>query len=204
MEQENSKTDEKNSEKPKVMLRVFIIPILLLMLLTGITVIGIHLVPQDDSGETSQLTGLTTLILIIAVILLFIGTWTIYFSTRYIQFPVWRWIASGVKGEPKLPFPRLPWATKSAMAKAKGKMNKKQRACMWLGNVCMLVGIIPITIGVVWFIVLDITGEHTVGSTSLILFWIGIFMFFTGVCIVRISMPKCTQNMALLQNKQDE
>ena len=96
MEQENSKTDEKPIEKPKVMLRVFIIPILLLILLTGITVIGIHLVPEDDSGETSQLTGLTTLILIMAVISLLTGAVVIYFSIRHIEVPMWRWIASGL------------------------------------------------------------------------------------------------------------
>lgn len=63
MEQTNTKTDEKNSKKTKVVLFLFIMPILFLILLAGITVIGIYLAPQDGGGETSQLIGLTTLIL---------------------------------------------------------------------------------------------------------------------------------------------
>lgn len=183
MEQENTKTDEKNSKKPKVMLYLFIIPILLLILLTGITVIGVYFVEQNGGSQTSQLIGLTALILIIAVILLFIGTWRIYFSTRYIQIPMWRWIASGFKGEPKLPFPRFSWATKSAKAEAKSKMNKKQRACIWLGNICASVGMISMLFGLVWHLIQDITGKSTLGSTSLTLFWVGTFMFFTGICV---------------------
>lgn len=203
MEQRNIMTNKENSAKTNFWkLFLWIVPTLFLILLAGITVIGIYLAPQDGSAGTSQLVGLSKQLMILAVIFAFIGILTIYISVRWIQIPAWRWIASGFKGEPC--YPHLPWITKLAMTKAKSKMNRKQRACMWLGNVCMLVGIIPITIGVVWFIVLDITGEHTVGSTSLILFWIGIIMFFTGVCIVRISIPKCTQNMALPQNREEE
>lgn len=183
MEQENTKTDEKKRKETKVMLFLFIIPILLLILLTGITVIGVYFVEQNGGSQTSQLIGLTALILIIAVILLFIGTWRIYFSTRYIQIPMWRWIASGFKGEPKLPFPRFSWATKSARAEAKSKMNKKQRACIWLGNICCFAGMILIINDVVWRWILTIKGERHLGSVSSILFWIGIFIFFTGICV---------------------
>ena len=201
MEQEKIKTDEKNSKKPKVMLYLFIIPILLLILLTGITVVGIYFIKQDGRSQTSQVIGLTSLILIIAVISLSIGVWRIYFSARYIQIPVWRWIASGFKGEPKLLFSRFPWATKSAMAKAKSKMNKKQRLCMWIGNVCSALGTFFLLIAVSWRLVLAITGERTIDSSANILFWVGIFIFFAGVCIVKASIPKDTQNMAPPENR---
>lgn len=101
------------------MLFLFIIPILLLILLAGITVIGLHFIEQDGSSNTSQLMHLAALIVIIAVILLLIGAWRLWFSIRYIQIPTWRWIASGFKGEPNHP-------TKSVMAKAKQERNKKQ------------------------------------------------------------------------------
>ena len=70
VEQENSNTDEKNNKQPKVMLFLFIIPILLLILLTGIVLIGLHFIEQDGSSNTSQLMRLAALIVIIAVILL--------------------------------------------------------------------------------------------------------------------------------------
>ena len=77
---------------------LFIIPILLLILLTGITVIGVYLVEQYSSGVTSQLIGLAAIGVIIAVVSILISTWSSYFSIRYLQIPLWRWIAGGFKG----------------------------------------------------------------------------------------------------------
>ena len=112
-------------------------------------------------------------------------------------------MANGCKGEPKFPFQLFSWQTKSGRARAKSKMNKKQRACMWLGDICTVVGIISLAIGVVWYIVQDITGELRVALPHYIVL-VGLLIIFAGVVIVRISIPKDTQNEALLENKQEE
>jgi uncharacterized membrane protein HdeD (DUF308 family) len=89
-------------------------PVLLLILLTGITVIGVYLLEQSDSNMTSQLKGLVVLVIIIGVLLLLIGSLQLYSSVRYIQFPTWRWMASGFKGKPV-----VPWLQKSKETKTK-------------------------------------------------------------------------------------
>ena len=115
MEEEGDKNKQQSSERRPVLL-LWIVPLLLLILLTGITVIGVRLLEQSDSNLTSQLRGLVVLVGIIAVLLLFIGSLQLYASLRYIQLPVWRWIASGFHG--KLV---LPWITKSKRTKTKGE-----------------------------------------------------------------------------------
>jgi hypothetical protein len=102
---------------------LWIIPLLLLILLTGITVIGVHLLEQSDSNVTSQLKGLGILVGIIAVILLILTTLLLYSSVRYIQLPAWRWIASGFKGEPV-----VPWITKAKRAKENEKRDNEQES----------------------------------------------------------------------------
>lgn len=191
VEQENSNTDEKNNKKPRVMLFLFIIPILLLILLTGITVIGVYFIEQDGSSNTSQLMRLVALTVIIAVIALSIGAWRIWFSIRYIQIPAWRWIASGFKRERNPP--GFPWATKSAMAKAKQERNKKQRAFMWLGRICCVAGVILSINYVVSGWIFTIKGERHFGGFGFVLFCAGIFIFFLGACIVKCSIPKDTR-----------
>ena len=184
MEQENIDTCGKKAKKTIFWkLFLWIVPALFLILLAGFVVIRIYLVPQDDSSGTSQMTGLVMLIAFIMVIFVFMVVRFHYLEIRYIQIPVWRWMASGFKGEPKLPFPRFSWATKSARAEAKSKMNKKQRACIWLGNICSFVGMILMINRVVWRCILIIKGESTIESVSLTLFWVGTFMFFTGICV---------------------
>jgi len=191
-EQENSDTGETNNKKPRVMLFLFIIPILLLILLTGIILIGLHFIEQDGSSNTSQVARLAALIVIISVILLSIGAWKIWFSIRYIQIPTWRWIAGGFKGEGN--HPRFPWATKSAMAKAKQERNKKQRALMWIGRICCAAGVIFSIYYVVSDWIFTIKGERHFGSFRFALFCAGVFIFFLGACIVKSSMPKDTRN----------
>jgi hypothetical protein len=170
------------------MLFLFIIPILLLILLTGIILIGLHFIEQDGSSNTSQVARLAALIVIISVILLSIGAWKIWFSTRYIQIPTWRWIASGFKGGGKLP--GFPWATRSAMAKARIERNKKQRALMWLGRICCVAGVILNIYYIMSIWISTIKGERHFGGFRFVLFCAGVFIFFLGVCIVRSSMPK--------------
>ncbi len=187
-EQENSNTDETNNKNPRVMLFLFIIPILLLILLTGIILIGLHFIEQDGSSNTSQMTRLAALVVTIAVILLLIGAWRIWSSIHYIQIPAWRWIASGCKGERShQPF---PWATKSAMAKAKQERNKKQRALMWIGRICCAAGAIFSIYYIVSDWIFTIKGERHFGGLRFALFCAGVFIFFLGVCIVKSSMPK--------------
>lgn len=135
----------KKNKPTRPVLLLWIIPLLLLILLTGITVIGVRLLEQSDSNMTSQLKSLGVLVGIMIVILLLIGILCLYSSIRYLQFPVWRWIASGFKGEPN-----LPWIKKSKKPEAKDKMNKRQKACVWLGRMSSVVGTILIINGVVW------------------------------------------------------
>ena len=192
MEQNNSTKDKKNSKNPKVMLFLFIIPILLLILLTLITVIGVYFLEQDISGTTSQLIGLTALGGIIAVVTLLIATWTIYYSIRYFQIPAWRWIAGGFKGKPDFPHTRLA-IRKSKDTKHYKEMNKIERICMLMGYFCTFSGIVLLFIGVLWFLVLDITRESIVNSISLTLFCVGALLYFLGFFITYISTRKDTK-----------
>ena len=84
--------------------------LLLVILLTAITLIGLRLIEHSDDNLTSQLKGLAVLLVIITFILLLIGSLCLYSSVRYIQLPVWRWIVSRF---------RWPRITKSKETKAK-------------------------------------------------------------------------------------
>jgi len=138
---------------------------------------------QNRNSEESKLLALLGIGVFLSTMLLLALMPLHYLLIRWIDIPCWRWMIGGCKGEPKLPFPRFSWATKSAKAEAKSKMNNKQRACIWFGNTCATVGVISMLISSVWFVVLDITGEHHIGSIPFKLFWIGAFIFFTGTCI---------------------
>ena len=170
---------------------LFIIPLLLLILLTGITVIGAHLLGQSDGDMTSQIKGLGVLVVIIAVISLLIGSLLLYSSARYIQLPVWRWIASGLKGEPN-----LTWMKKSKKPEVKDTLNQIKKTCVWLGRICSVVGTILIINGVVWRWIFIIRGERTVGRIPSKLLLAGAFILIAGLCIIRISMPTANNNGA--------
>ena len=107
---------EKQSRPTRPVLFLWFISLLLVILLTAITVIGLRLLERSDGNLTSQLKGLCVLVLIIAVIVLLIGALRLYSSVRYIQLPAWRWIVSRFHGKPV-----LPWITKSKRTKAKRK-----------------------------------------------------------------------------------
>jgi drug/metabolite transporter (DMT)-like permease len=190
MEQNNSKKDKKNNKKPKVMLFLFIIPILLLILLTGITIIGVYLLEQDTSGATSQLIAfLTPLIVIIVVVILLMRH---YYSIRYLQFPLWRWIAGGFKGKPDVPHIGLA-IRKSKDAKHYKEMSRIGRICMLSGFVCQLSGIVILIIGISWFLVLDLTHKGIVGSIALTLFCVGALLYILGAFINYICTGKDTK-----------
>jgi hypothetical protein len=200
MEQENPNVCEKNVKKTKFWkLFLWIVPTLFLILLAGFVVIRIYFVPQDGTSEISQLLGLSMLLLFIMVILIFMFVRFHYLEIRYLQIPVWRWMANGFKGEPKLPFPRLPWAKKSVRVEARRKMNKKQRACIWLGDICSFVGTNLMLYGVLWRLILRIKGELTVGHVSFILFWIGIIIFFLGVFVSGLVYQRVLKTRPLLE-----
>lgn len=138
---------------------------------------------QNRNSEGWEIFALAGIVLFLSTMFFMACMWLHYLEIRWLYIPCWRWMASGCKGEPKLPFPRFSWATKSARAEAKSKMNKKQRACIWFGNTCSGLGAILLLIAVLWRLVLTITGEETIGSTANILFGIGIFIFFAGICV---------------------
>jgi len=164
------------------MLFLFIIPILLLILLTVITVIGVYILEQYTIGATSQLIGLAALGGIIAVVILLISIWRQYYSIRYLQIPAWRWIAGGFKGKPDFPHIGLV-IRKSKGPKHHKEMSKIECICMLLGSVCQLFGIVLLFIGILWFLVLDITHKGTVGSIALTLFWVGALLYILGSTI---------------------
>lgn len=161
--------------------------ILSLAILVGFTGIGIYVWMQGDNGEASELLALSGKFIVLSGILCFVGTWTIYASVRWIQIPIWRWMTGGFKGAPDTPFARSV-ITREQIAEAKKKMSRLQHILMWVGNICMALGVLFMLIGVLWYIVLDVTGERTVGSVASMLFWAGILILFLGMSIFRISI----------------
>ena len=116
MDTKNTHNDEKQNKPTRPALFLWIIPLLLVIPLTVITMIGLRLLERSDGDLTSQLKGLGVLVLIIAVIALLIGSLRLYSSVRYIQIPTWRWIASRFHGKPD-----VSWLTKSKKTKTKRK-----------------------------------------------------------------------------------
>lgn len=112
MEPKSTHENEKQSKPIRPTLHLWFITLLLLILLTAITVIGLRLLERRDDNLTSQLKGLGMLVVIIAIITLLIGSLRLYSSVRYVQLPVWRWIISRF---------RLPWTTKPKETKEKRK-----------------------------------------------------------------------------------
>ena len=95
MEQETTKASQKNSHNRKVMSHLFVIPIVLLSLVTVLIVVGAYLLPRLSISSTSQLIVLGLLALVVGIFLSVAGIWTIYTSIRYLQIPVCRWLPSG-------------------------------------------------------------------------------------------------------------
>ncbi len=118
MEQDKCDKDEIKHREPKVVFFIWILPILSLFLLTGILLIGIHFLEQDSSISPSRLIRIGVIAVIVAVFLLIVGFMHDNYSIRYMQIPVWRWMASGFKGEPN-----LPWITKTKKVNAKEKKD---------------------------------------------------------------------------------
>jgi len=123
MEQENNNSDEIKNIKTKAVFFIWILPILLLALLTVITVIGAHYLEQDSSITPSRLIRIATIAVIVAVLCVIVSVLHQYYCIRYMQIPVWRWMARGFKGEPD-----LPWVKKPKKPDAKDKMNKGHKS----------------------------------------------------------------------------
>jgi len=123
MEQENHNSDEIKKTGTKPVFFIWILPILLLALLTVITVIGVHFLEQDSSISPSRLIRIATISVIVAVLFIIAGFLHHYYCIRYMQVPVWRWIAGGMKGEPD-----LPWLKKLKKPEAKDKLNKGNKS----------------------------------------------------------------------------
>ena len=121
MERENYNSDEIKNIKTKAVFFIWILPILSLALLTGITVIGVHFLEQDSSLSQSRLIIIATIAVIVAVLCIIAGVLHHYYCIRYMQIPVWRWIASGMKGKPN-----LPWIKKPKKPDAKDKKGREQ------------------------------------------------------------------------------
>ena len=165
----------------------WITAILSSVILVGFTGIGIYFWMQGDNGEASELLALSGKFIVLSGILCLVVTWTIYASVRWIQIPIWRWMAGGFKGAPDTPVARSV-ITREQIAEAKKKMSRLQHIFMWVGNVFAALGVICLLIAIPWRIVLDIKGEQTIGSTADMLLWVGFLIFFSGMCIFRISI----------------
>ncbi len=177
-----------DTQKRKTMrLFTWITAIVSIVILVGTTGGGIYIWMLGDNGEISELFALSVVFIFFAGILCFVVTWTTYTSVRWIQIPTWRWMAGGFKGTPDTPFARSV-ITREQIAEAKKKMSRLQRIFMWVGNVFAALGVICLLIGGLWHLVLDVTGEGTIGSTANMLFLVGILILFFGMCIIRISI----------------
>ena len=161
--------------------------ILSLVILVGFTGSGIYIWMLGDNGETSELLAWSGQFIVLSGILCFVVTWILYGSIRWIQIPIWRWMMGGFKGAPDTPFARSV-ITREQIAEAKKKMSRLQHIFMWVGNVFTALGLIFTLIGVLWCLVLDVTGEYSVGSVASMLFWAGIVILLLGMCILRISI----------------
>ncbi len=118
MKKRNSSSPENESIRTKMLFFIWILPILSLAIMTVITVIAVYFLEQDSSISPSRMIriGITT---VIVVVLYLISSFVHhYYCIRYMQIPVWRWIASGFKGEPN-----LPWMPESKIVKAKEKKD---------------------------------------------------------------------------------
>ena len=198
MDTKSTNDNEKQCKPTRPVLFLWIIPLLLLILLTGITLIGVYLVEKYCSSLTSQMIGLGTLVTVMVAILLLVGILRVYYSIRYMQIPAWRWIACGFKGEPG--YPHLPWLRKSEIAKAKSMINKRQRACMWLGNICSVVGTILIINGVVWRWIFRIRGDRNVGRIPFKLLLAGAFILI-AVSVLSGSVGQLVRTMGQKKDK---
>jgi len=119
MERDNHNSDEAKRIRTKVVFFVWILPILSLLLLVGITFIGAYFILEQDSSISPTQIRIWATILGIVTVLFFIAcVLRHYYDVRYTQIPVWRWIASGFKGEPN-----LPWMTKTKKVKTKKKKD---------------------------------------------------------------------------------
>ena len=123
MEQENHNKVEIKKIGTKAMFFIWILPILSLALLTAVTIIGVHFLEQDSNISPSRLIRIATISVIIAVLFIIVGILHHYYCIRYMQVPVWRWIAGGMKGEPD-----LPWLKKPKKPEAKDKLNKGNKS----------------------------------------------------------------------------
>jgi hypothetical protein len=108
MDQSKTTDSVKQDKSKKPALVLWRIQLLLLLVVTGVTVVGAYLLPPSDEITSSQLTGISILSIILAVLLLLFSSLHSYTSLRYFQLPVWRWMANGFKGKPV-----VPWVTKS-------------------------------------------------------------------------------------------
>ena len=123
MERDNLNSDEAKTIRTKVVFCVWILPILSLLLLVGITSIGAYFIleqvlEQDSSISPTQIRIWATISGIAGVLFFIACVLRHYYDVRYTQIPVWRWIASGFKGEPN-----LPWMTKTKKVKTKKKKD---------------------------------------------------------------------------------
>jgi len=144
---------------------------------------------QNRNSEVSQVFAWTGLVAFISTMLVLALMRLHYIEIRWLYIPYWRWMIGGFKGKPDTPVARF-LITREQIDEAKQKMSKSQHVWMLVGNVCGGLGVILLLIAVFWRLVLDITGERTIGSTANILLWVGFLICFSGFGIVRICIGR--------------
>jgi hypothetical protein len=75
-------------------------------------------------------------------------------------------------------------------------MNRRQKACVWLGRICCAVGVLITISSMVWRWILTIRGDRWVGGNSFKILLVGTVTFFAGICILRIGKPTDNNNGA--------
>ena len=74
---------------------------------------------------------------------------------------------------------------------------------MWIGNICVGVGMILMANRAVWVWILIIKGERTIDHISWKLFWLGSIIFFTGIVIAKAAKPKDAQKKTPGQDERE-
>ena len=71
------------------------------------------------------------------------------------------------------------------------KMNRRQqkKACVWLGRICSVAGVLITISSVVWRWIVTIKGDRIGSSNSFKIALVGAVTFFAGLCFIRISKP---------------
>ena len=120
MKQANCNSQENDHIRTKMLFFILILPLLSFILLIGVTSLGaFYVLEQGPNISPFRIRLIAAITLCAAVSCIIVWVLSHYYSIRYMHIPVWRWIVSGFRGEPN-----LPWMRKATRVKPKEKKDK--------------------------------------------------------------------------------